>query len=122
MVQSTLLYNLVGIYIYPTPLSNFSDWKTYGAMGIWIVLNIVLAYYLMALKREFNHKRNFYWKKVIAELIASGVYEDGNKDDIYEEIKKTLEIEDKNSNENVPERKVSDYIKIEETDHNHNSP
>ena len=76
----------------------------------------------MALKREFNHKRNFYWKKVIDELIRSGVYEDGNKDDIYEEIKKSVEIEDKNPNENVLERNVSDYIKIEETIHLQHGP
>ena len=118
VVQSTLMYNLVGIYIYPTPLSNFKDWKTYVAMVIWIILNIVLAYYLMALKREFNRKRNFYWNGVIDELIASGVYEDDqNKDDIYEDIRiveKGLDPEEQNSDDSLPQKKISDYIKLEE--------
>merc|ERR1711935_1213890 len=59
VVLSSLLWNLFGIFIYPTPLSNFKDWKTYVAMGGWVILNVVLSYYLMGLKNEFNRKMDY---------------------------------------------------------------
>lgn len=112
VVQSTLMYNILGIYIYPTPLSNFKDWKTYVAMFIWVILNIVLAYYLIALKKELNRKRNWYWNKVINQTIGDEVFDNIDKDEIYEDIMEHLK-EDPEADGDLDQRPVSDYINLD---------
>jgi hypothetical protein len=72
VVLSTLMYNIFGIFIYPTPLSDFKYWTTYAAMGVWVILNIVLSYYLMSLKNEWNRKMDYRVRKELSERIENG--------------------------------------------------
>jgi len=47
---------------------------------------VILAYYLIQLKNEFNLKKNFYYKNLIKQLKLNGdIDENDDGDEIFQE-------------------------------------